>query len=346
MDSLISQYERVIAYVQDPTTMAKRGQLMRKLRRLRSERQQAAEELRRLLAAATAAGPEGQGGEGGRAGPSGPAASDAKGIQPDVQQDRNAGAARGGGRGQGRGGRLARGGRGRGAAAANTAHAAPLESGARAPGGQPPQPQQPQLDDTGSLKARLKDIGRDVEALQQELAALGPVASAPPGAAVDARAGSVGGPAAAGPAPTPASGWKRRQEEPEASAGASTAAPAAKRPHLDQKGPQYPGAALELPSTAGAQLSYALASGVLTGLLWAVSGRLGSMLTTETRALARAVAVARMSDFTSPQQIVAVRMRWHYVCAPGGQHDDFYANESVRDGSLGHRSSRVLFART
>ncbi|KAG2427322.1 hypothetical protein HXX76_012517 [Chlamydomonas incerta] len=222
---------------QDPATMSKRGQLLRKLKRLRGERQQIAEQLRQLHTTTAAAERE-------RA---------AQGV------------------------------------------------GAGGPGVR--RQQQQQLEGSSDrLKAQLKDVGRDVEALQQELVALGPVASAPPPAAANPRSS---GPA---PAADPTPGRKRRQQqvEQEPSPGASTAVPAAKRPRSEQQKQQQPRAVHEQSSPDGPQPGYSLEPGVLTSLLWALSGRLGDRLAPETQALARAVAVTRTADFTSPQQMVAV----------------------------------------
>ncbi|KAG2427323.1 hypothetical protein HXX76_012518 [Chlamydomonas incerta] len=54
------------------------------------------------------------------------------------------------------------------------------------------------------------------------------------------------------------------------------------------------------------QPGYSLEPGVLTSLLWALSGRLGDRLAPETQALARAVAVTRTADFTSPQMVAVL----------------------------------------
>eukprot|EP00198_Chlamydomonas_reinhardtii_P009744 XP_001699081.1 predicted protein [Chlamydomonas reinhardtii] len=142
-------------------------------------------------------------------------------------------------------------------------------------------------------------IGQEVRSCEQALAALGPVAIAP---------SAAGSGVAAAPAP-PAPDSKKRQQANTAAAimpGAPTAHVASKRARSGKQQQPLARAAEEGAPAAGTQPSYALASGALTGLLWAVSEKLGDKLVSETRALARAVAVARMSDFTSPQQIVAV----------------------------------------
>ena len=155
-----------------------------------------------------------------------------------------------------------------------------------------------------TFTATLERIGQEVRSCEQALAALGPVAIAP---------SAAGSGVAAAPAP-PAPDSKKRQQANTAAAimpGAPTAHVASKRARSGKQQQPLARAAEEGAPAAGTQPSYALASGALTGLLWAVSEKLGDKLVSETRALARAVAVARMSDFTSPQQIVAVRMRWY-----------------------------------
>ncbi|KAG2432312.1 hypothetical protein HYH02_013032 [Chlamydomonas schloesseri] len=308
---------------QDPATMAKKAQLLRKLRRLRGERQQVAEQLRQLhaptapVAAAATERKQRDGWDGRTAEVRGPdqgaALSGAGGTQPGKQRDSSTGAARAAGRGAGRGGGRVGGGRGRDVAPASAARALPPGREAGGPGAQQLQPAG--SDGSDRLKAMLKEIGREIEALQQELAALGPMAVAP----------AAAGGAADEAAPTQTTPlWKRRQQQhvapPEVSAVASTPATPAKHAHSDQQRPQ------QLPqqqqqqqpqqhkshhdqgSPAGgiAQLGYALEPAALTALLWAIGGCLGDTVRPETRALTRAVAVGRVADFTSPQQLIAV----------------------------------------